>query len=633
MKDEKTIYKIAERMMKADKKLRQSQEAYERMSRLEYELPGELGNFDWIRPMITTAPYDALRGATRSLSNLDERVNVHPVTVLQKGEAISSKAVRERANMWEKVLKWEGDLAGRRRGMMRSDIVYSSCLYHEVVGQIVSVDVQNKAKGITGTRFEAAKRFGNWAIRLRDPKTVHVEYSDYMPERVLSVNMRTAQELVDFWGNKKLEREIKSKPDYAVETFIEFDYVDYDVRFVWAVQSNTESDALNSMEGGRSDGCVVLFEPKPWLMDKDGKPVPFLPWICVAGGTSLDPKKEHQRKPIFYPVYRAEMWANANIMNTLRMSEALATMGEPTQVITGPNSEDVEVDYDAPGGRVNLTQFQSYQQLQKHGLDPKLSESFMSIEDAIKRATVAEILVSGRPMQGTQAYASYNLEVQQAVASLGDYKDLSERFFDSMYESMLLVAHYTGTDLYGYGDGVDEYKIDSEDIDPKRIYLNTELNVDVPADRMQRVTAATQLVSAMPYSPQRAIEMLGDTDPEGALEDYKLWQLEINDFQAKLERMRMEASGQYEQDVMMAAQQIVEQQMQQMQQQAPQEAGMGMPPSMPQGPEGGMPGVGGQMFNPAQGGMPPAMASPNMNTFEQQNGATRGGNPMTEVLG
>jgi len=629
MKSKKQIYEIAQQMRQNDSVLRASQAAYERMSRLEYELPGELGNFDWIRPMITTAPYDALRGATRSLSNLDERVTVHPVTVIKDNENMSSKSVKERANRWEKVLKWEGDLASRRRGMMRSDVVYSACLYHEVVAQIVSLDVQKDAKGIDGVRYSAAKRFGNWVVKMRDPKTVHVDYSDYMPERVLSVNKRTAQEVVDFWGCKEIAEKIKSKQDYATETLIEFDYVDYEQRYVWAVESNTEADAMLVMEGGKKNGVYTLSEPAPWLTDQNGKPVPFLPWVAVAGGTSLDCKREHQRKPIFYPVYRAEMWANANIMNTLRMSEALATMGEPTQVVSGPGAEDVEVDYDQPGGRVNLTQFQSYQQLQKHGLDPKLTESFMTIEDAIKRATVAEILVTGRPMQGTQAYASYNLEVQQAVASLGDYKDLSERFFDAMYESMLLITHYTGGELYGYGDGIEEYKIDSEDINPSRIYISTELNVDVPADRMQRVTAATQLVSAMPYSPQRAIEMLGDTDPEGALEDYKLWQLELADFQGKLERLKMEASGQYERDVMMAAQQMVEQQMQQMQQPQGMEMG-GMPPAMAQG---GMPGVGGPGFDPAAGGIPPAMASPNMNTFEQQNGVTRGGSPLAEVMG
>ena len=155
--------------------------------------------------------------------------------------------------------------------------------------------------------------------------------------------------------------------------------------------------------------------------------------------------------------------------------------------------------------------------------------------------------------------------------------------------------------------------MDSEEITLEAIFLSVELKPDVPTDRLQRATAAVQIVDKLPYSPQRLLKMLGETDPEGSLREWKLWQLEVTDFQAKLQRLQSELSGQYEQDVLAAAQAMVEQQMAQMG--PPAAGGNGREPENPLG-EG---------FNPAAGETPPAMASPAGTTFEGATGMTRGG--------
>ena len=107
--------------------------------------------------------------------------------------------------------------------------------------------------------------------------------------------------------------------------------------------------------------------------------------------------------------------------------------------------------------------------------------------------------------------------------------------------------------------------------------------------------------------------MLGETDPEGSLREWKLWQLEVTDFQAKLERLRRELSGEYNEDVLAAAQAMLEQQMEETP--TPAAGGNGREPENPLG-EG---------FNPAAGETPPAMASPAGTTFEGATGMTRGG--------
>lgn len=611
------IRQVAQRMIERNANLRKAQYAYERMARLNYKLPDPIRDWEWIRPIISTAPYDALRGVTRALSNLDEKVNIHPACVLKAlgGQATdSSQAARELANEWESILEWQSRRASKRRQAFRSSIVYSAALYHEVVGRLIHVPTQLELTGASESRSKAALRFGDWAIQLVDPKTVSIEYSEYMPERVVSAQVRIAQEIVDFWGDRAslIRDKIIEDPEHASMEYVEFDYTDIENRMVWAVEGSSETSV-------EQEGFMIL-EPEPWHKDLSGDPVPFIPWIAVAGGIDVDMAPEHQRKPLLYPVYQAEQWAINNIFGTILMSKALSEAGAPRDVIQGPGSDDVEIEYDGPAGRVNLTQFQQYERIQNLGLDPSLREVFDRLEGAIQRATVADVLVTGQPLSGEQAYASFQLQVQTAIASLGDFRDIGQSFYEQMYEKMLLMSHYLGKDIQGYGEDTKKYVIDSEKINPDALYIDVELTPDVPIDRMQRINAAIQLASSdLAYSPKRAMEMLGETDPEGAFREWKLWQLDLADFRGRLRGIEMEASGELEQAIMQAAQQIVEQEVAQIQEigrqsrENPEAMGgfgeMANPADRTR-PRGGVPGVEGGGFDTGMGGEPAITANP-----------------------
>jgi len=351
-----------------------------------------------------------------------------------------------------------------------------------------------------------------------------------------------------------------------------------------------------------------------------------------AGGTSVDYAPEHQLKPLLYPVYQAEQWANANIAATIMMSQQIAAASSVTDVVKGPGAEDVEEDWTGPRRRLNLTAFQEYQQIQDAGLDTGLREVFDRLEGAVQRATVAEVLVTAQPISGEQAFAAYNLQVQQALASLGGIRAVGQKFIKKVYETMLLIAYYTGQDIVGYGEGLDKYTIKSEDISPEQIQIKIELRADVPADRVQRVTSASQLAGTMQYPMSRILPMLGETDPEKAIEEWQMEQMENAYFQAKLELMQREYSGQINEEIMAAAQAMVEQMMSQQgqqQQQGPPQQGPGPQPPMEEGV-----GPGGQAFNPAQGGLPTAMASPFGAPFEARRGRPRGSDqPIAAVPG
>ena len=613
---------LAAHTIRRDAKLKRVQSRYEEMSRLQYRLPPPLLDFEWMRPVTTASPYLALKGATNALSNLKDSLEIHPISVLAALQRLGflgddeSKAAAILANQWETALRWQLQRSGKRGHSFASDAVWSVSVYDEVVGQLIHLPTEFKAKPI-GRRQKPALHFGDWSLRIVDPKSVYVTYSDYMVESVLSVNLKTAQQLVDFHGKEAtgfIAREIKSDGEGADEPYIEFDRVDHEGRVIWASKGTNIENTIGE----------VILPHQPWLKDEDGKQVPFLNWIASAGGTTVDQAPEFQRKPLLFPVLMTEAWAVANISGTLMMSAQLAQMaGDATDVFTGPGSDAIEEDWTTPRRRLNLSIGQTYQRLESQGLNQGLREIFDRLEGAIQKATVAEVLLTAQPISGEQAFASYDLQVRQALASLGGIKSVSERFFEQVFERMLLITHYTGGEISGYGAGMAKYTIDSEDINPEAIYLSVELKPDVPADRLQRATAAVQIVDKIPYSPKRLLQMLGETDPEGSLREYKLWRLEMADFEAKLEKLQKELSGEYEQAVLEAAQALHQQMM--------AEIEAGGPSGPGPAPEGGGNGrvpenvLGGEGFNPATGGLPPAMASPGGTTLEGATGMTRGG--------
>lgn len=605
------------------KGLKAVQGEYQRIARIQYNLPSPLSEFDWVKGIKSSAPYIALKGVKRALSNKKLSLNIDPATVTKaSGDKRDSDASKKLANKWETIIEWQMLLANKRRAAIQSSKVESAALYDEIVGQFVHVPTQFRLAGKEPTRLDAALRFGDWALRLANPQNVYVEYSDFMPERVVSIQNKLPQEIVDFWGEKAsaIKTKMDGDEDYATKHLIEIDYVDYDVRAVWVIEEITElADAKGE----------VILKPEPWLTvavgKKKGQPVPFLNWIAVAGGTDLDIEPEHQRQPLFYSIYHAELWAAANITKTLQMSEAIAEFAGPKYAITGPAAEDVEIDHAQPGGKVVLTAFQKFEILRQEGLDPAITESYDRINEEIRRTTTADILVTGQPTVGTGpvSFAAFNLQVQVALSGIGGVKLLEERFEEEIATTMLLLSHYTGEDIVGYDDP--EWTISSEDIDPKRIYVGVDLNVDVPVDRVQRITAASQLAQPhFRYPMERIVEFLGDNDPQGAMRLYYKEQFKDAYIAGVLQKVTAEGSGELEQ-----MRQLLEQLMQEKEQMAKEAPPEGGPGRTPKGP-GGLAGVEGPGFDTSAGGLSPATVAPGA-TRETQTGRAKGGMPIAEV--
>ena len=152
------------------------------------------------------------------------------------------------------------------------------------------------------------------------------------------------------------------------------------------------------------------------------------------------------------------------------------------------------------------------------------------------------------------------------------------------------------------------------------------MNVDVPVDRVQRITAASTLAQNFNYPTERIIEFLGDTDPQGAMKMWTKEQMKLAYLRGVLQKVEAAGSGELQKmaEMLEQAMQALEQVQQGAQQQG-QQQGPGRTPQAP----GGLEGIGGQQNNPAVGGSPPAVQAPGA-TRETQTGTTQGGTPIAE---
>lgn len=598
----------ADELIQEYRKLRDDQSELDRLMRLDWQLPKALAALEWMRPVRITAPYDAIRAGVRVLSVLDESLDIDPVTVDKNRD---SDAAKKKANLWEDVLKWQFELASRRRTILKEDITRSALSYDEVCGLIIHLPTQIKSiqsLGGDARRQKEALKGGQFAVSLKNPQSVFTRYSEYGTEAVLHAVVMRPKAIVDLWGGaagdlKKLIDKKEAAPYYVL-----FDYYDRESRAVWCLPGENLKAASNS-----ADETGIL---KILSMDHD---LPFIPWVCVVGGTNLDGKPENQRYPLLWGAMKAEQEAVANIIGSLTVSDAIATASQPRLTKEGPNPSSIKIDYSEPGGELEVPAGHKVEQLTQQPSNPALREAYDRFISDLSRSTIPQILVTAEAAPG-EPFSGYNLRIQQAIASLMPWKKLSERWLEGCHRQMLLWAEEEKVAIPGPGD----YEINPADIDPEHIYLTVELTPYEPLDQQQKINSAVMAGRELKMPAAEVLRMMNVSDPQRMIAQWMKEQFTWAELQGQLQKIQMEASGEIEQMAAQMAQQMVQQQMEAMQGGMPPE--QGGPPNMPTpGAPPGMEGIGGMGFDPNAGGQPPAQANPAGNVFEQQTGMTRGG--------
>jgi len=582
----KHYQELAEKMIKADKEREKANIAYDKMDHVSWTAPSKLNELQGFRADPSTDPHDAISTGVSVLSAQDERVKLQP---LAPGLDNKKKATER-----ERALKWIMDQVNKRRmGTVQKSVVRSALKYDEICALVVDLDEQIKNKeSFKGDvkREKAARRYGRFAVKTYHPNEVHVTYSDIMPEEVLLVQKRKAKDVMKEWGD--LASKLKDLAEDGGEVTYK-DFMDYDDHVIWCTGDRDEEVV-----------CEIM---------RDEHEMPFLPWVCRVGGDTMEPKAEHRRRPMLYSIMQADSWHTMNVARSLETSEIMFHAMAPRTKEEGPQGESsTEVDYGSPGRTVKVTPLNTLDQMQPPGPDQGLRQLVIAKQAEMAKSTVANVLQGGDLVPG-EAFASLNLRTQTAVGALKPPKELAEYGLGDIYTMFLLYAHYTETDIMGYGttkaDEGQQYKIAWDEIVPEAIYLSVELTPDVPLDRQQKANTAMMMLQRPGfYSKERALEDMGVTDPDQVMKEAYMEQLTDANIQNIIQTMMAQSQMQ----VQMQAQEA--QMMQQQQQQMGMEA--------MQNQMAGAPGGGG--FDPNQGGLPPQMAAP---------GATREGVTGEDMMG
>ena len=583
--------------------LRKMQVQTDKIARLDWSLPSGM-DAEWIREVKTTAPHDAIKAAVRVLSGLDERIKIDPFTIPGNFGEFS----REIANQWELALKWQMDKAVRRRAILRQDVVRSSVMYDEIVGQVVHLPTQIKAiekLGGNTNRQRASLRYGDFVINLRNPKNVYTRYSDYMLESVLYVTNKTINDIQVFWNNPELRAMIEK--DEAPKDWLYFDWSDYNRHTIFIVPGIV----LDSIVDPEKAKDAIMLMNEEWKYD-------FLPWACVVGGSQLEVKPHHSRFPLLYGIWKADQFVNTNIIGSLQISEAIAEAARPKVKKSGIRPESIESDYGEPAGSFLVPAGHDVEDMAQRGLDPALREAYDRFIFEMSQSTLPRVLINAEAGP-EETFSGFNLRVQQAMASLMPFKFLSERWFEEAYRTMLNWGKVSGMGIKGYDENSFEYEIPASDIDPKRIYLSVELQEDVPIDRQARVQTAIQITSSLKMPTRDVLEQLGETNPDEKIKQWTFEQFDMAYLQGVLQKISFDSAN--------TIQQIITQ----VQQQAQQEmAAMAQQQALAaqEGEGEAAEGLEGSGFDANQGGLPGDQFAPGETSPAQATGTDAAGNPV-----
>ncbi|MBT7819506.1 MAG: hypothetical protein HN672_09190 [Chloroflexi bacterium] len=233
-------------------------------------------------------------------------------------------------------------------------------------------------------------------------------------------------------------------------------------------------------------------------------------------------------------------------METLLTSEVIAYAASPRLKVEGPG-DGVEVDYGEPGRMAYVAPGHSLSQLNPPGLDSGLEAIAERVGNRIGKSTVPRVLQTGDFPSGT-AYATLNLATQSGIKSLNPYKELAEESLSDILMQMLAWVKQENVPLQGFGTGRDavgkHFTINPNTYKVEDLHVSVELTPDVPTDRMARINAASMAVRELGYSKRRALEQIGEGDPDVIREEARSEILEA--VELELEKQEKLALGQFE---------------------------------------------------------------------------------------
>lgn len=481
-----------------DKNRNKKFDAMDMMFHNRLEKPPELKDKRWFRMAPTTAPSDAVWGATRTLSSIEPDITYAPISLHPDD--------KDKADKIERVLKTLYRKAERRsKSKHTRQIVWNAVLYDMVAVQLEFIPFMltnpNNSKKLN-TRLEKSLRFGPFIINVRNAKNVHAVHSELGLESVVYEQVMPAREAINYWGNAKLKREVKD-----AEWVYIIDFTTEEMRYVSA-----------SVLTGDTVDLENLKDPISLVNAKHG--LDFLPWVIKGGGstTETDPEKHH--RPLLDSVYHSNQAHTVSLLMSLLVSDSIYNYFNPNTATVTHTGEAPDLEADSPRGNIDLKIGESIFALPPNQLDTGMLTLLQTLLDDMQRSTAPRILFGEVPSD--ISFATYNAGVQAASRTIIPHKEVAEDALVEIFTQMLMWSQHANENLtalisFENASGElerDPYTIKFEEIDINDVDMKVELKADIPIDRQARMNTAVQGYTNLPLPARPLLEYVGFADAD-----------------------------------------------------------------------------------------------------------------------
>ena len=601
--DKKTIERIQERI-EAEKPYHDDLRAYDKMLRLEWDLPGNWAAKDWVRKNVSTDAHDAIKSATNIYDT-----NKPKWEILPRGEAD-----KDAAEELETALEWWMLRANKTgEGEPFRESLHNSCLQNRVIYQLDYLPYWlPKDKKSWSKEQKAAMKQSSFCITVHDAKTVFFEMGKYGVKWAASVTVVPAQDVIDHWSvyesdteeGKKIKSalaKIKGELDDNDELkYVHVDYTSHDKRC--ASVFPTERDTLDEF----AEYDPETSKGKIDIMEVENK-MDFVNWVIVTG----------ESDPMLYSLHHGGIWENQNIYDTVIQSTTLRRAVFPILKHFSSIGKPLDVDYTGEQDVMELMSGENAEVMVPPPIDQAMAQ--LSSQNTAKSSQttgikgLASIEIAGN-VQYAAVQAVINLHKTTLVPYVRTWEKANSQLGDMAFmwlqqgEGFTEVAYRSTNQGEGKNAG-DAIVVSPDKFDPDHLFIScTAVALDI-GDKMQEANFYATLKNAGAHIAwKEVLENLslgnGDVLEAEWLDEQAVTtalQMKVAELQAQLQMQQQQVQMQMQ----MQAQQMQMQQQAQMQQQQMAQQGGQVPPdqSNPMIP-------GGQGMNPAQGGSSAAQALP-----------------------
>ena len=504
----------------------------------EWELPEDFAKVDWATRAPDPAFAITVNAATRIIADTKPHISITPPTA----------ELMMVADEQEKGLGWLQSNASRRRNThIISDVGASAVKYGEVCAHVTYLPMQvkgiNKAKG-NSKRWEAMMRRSPFLVDVFHPKSVFPRYSSLGLEEVAMARKEDPAAVVDMWGEKADELKATmaasvNEGGKAPDEVIYRVYMSYAWHAVWVEYTDTGSD------GTTGAGKIIKILNEKWNF-------PFLPWACRIGGTNLEDSAEDQRNPLLKVMYDFDLYNLSSSIRSMRISDIIRSAGQAKRTLTSATGQGVEVIEEAGDYYEQIAEGDSIEDRAPQIADPAMQMLANEILTDHQKATLSDLLLGGE-IPANAAFATINLVTHSALAAIKPVREVIEGAMADISEIMLLWIHYGGETVEGFGrneEGKHEvYYMHPGDIDPKNIYIQVDVDADLPTDRQARAVTGRMLVESGFYSKKAAMEDIAVKDVTQMEEDIFMDRLAENKIQIRMKNEQYQADLQFREEL------------------------------------------------------------------------------------